>query len=72
MRDRIIYDTESCKRFAGKGTLGKEFCMWSGFSKIGFNLIRKMDFKSRLVQDLVSPSLKRTKFSWNAAFDNRL
>ena len=42
---------ESCRRFVEKGTLRKEFCMCSGFSRVGLNLIREMDFiKSRLVQ----------------------
>ena len=28
------------QKVCGRGTLRKEFCMWSGLSKVGLNLIR--------------------------------
>lgn len=50
------------QKVCGRGTLRKEFSMWSGFSKVGLNLTRQMDFiKSRLVQDWIGLSHKRTK-----------
>ena len=53
----------------------KEFCMWSGLIKIRLKLIKYMNFvitvsycKTRIWFSL---SIKKTRFSWNAAFDNR-
>ena len=45
------YGYRKLQKVCGKGTLRKEFCMCSGFSRVGLNLIREMDFiMSRLVQ----------------------
>ena len=44
---------------------------WSGFSKIGLNLVGYMDFiRKGLEQDWIW--FLPPKYSWNAAFDNRL
>ena len=49
-RMRTKYGSRKLKKVCGKGALRKDFHMSSGFSRVGLNLIREMDFiKSRLV-----------------------
>ena len=48
------------QKVCGRGTLRKEFCMCSGFSKVGLNLIREMDFiNSRLMQNWICFSVSQ-------------